>query len=232
MEDLLEKIKETSTVFNIDENFLKNMLADVELDQMFERSLNEEHIDVDFIRQSAPWLQLEDETDDTYSLFKRYINLSITQWEISTILHEDEMANLEIVESLCEIYRWKSRRFSYISYLEWLRRRKDELEQLDSIDKFRVQQNELFRNTTLAASVLVTKIGERINEFDPSEITLGNLPKLISAAETLIEVSVDAQSRVLALTQLISLHQDELEIASVQDHIALAQAQTMKAENG
>ena len=61
-------------------------MVDIEIDKIFERSLQEDTLTVEEVMESAPWKQLEEESELQYDTFKYYINLNIDEWQAIDVL--------------------------------------------------------------------------------------------------------------------------------------------------
>lgn len=203
-------------------------INDIEIDTRFDRSLAED--DIDSIVELSPWNQLKSESDKQFKAFKYFIALAIDEWEpteISKFVKIDE----EEIETWSREYSWKSRRLAHLKYQEWLKRKKEELEHIDSIAKFRNTQINLLQNTGNATINLIEKLGQRINELDPSEIKATDIPKFVTAVAQFIDLSTEAEARALTLNELLALYQDELDSQTIRKHINLAHGMVLR-ENG
>lgn len=211
--DLLTHITDGDFVENLQEE-----LDNIEVDLQFERALEEEKIDVEYIKENAPWLQLPTETDNAYHVFKYYVNLPIDKWKVT-----DLALGLEekFLQDLCDNNNWKARRLAYIKYKEWLRRRKDEVDNIDKITSYRDEQIGVLRSTTDAASKLIKKLGAKIEFINEEDIRVTDIPKFITAVETLVRLSSESEARVLAVSELLTLYENDLDIKELRQHIAL-----------
>lgn len=199
----------------IDLDLLTN-INEIEIDSTFERSLQEDNIDS--ILDVAPWKQLDTEADEQYDAFKYFIALRIDEWE-----PRDAQRFVETSEDLLlawsRLYKWKARRLAYLKYQEWLKRKQEELEHIDRIAKFRNTQLNLLQNTGNATIKLIEKLGQRINELDPSEIKATDIPKFVTAVAQFVDLSSEAEARALTLNELLALYQDELDSNTIRNHI-------------
>lgn len=100
--------------------------------------LNEDTLSFEELMESAPWQQLEGETDLQYEAFKYFVNLPIDDWEIESVM---SFANYDLpsLRRWSIDFIWNTRRMSYVKSQEWLRRKKKNLS-IKGISDFRDTQ--------------------------------------------------------------------------------------------
>lgn len=202
-------------------------LESLEYDLSFERALEEDNIDVEEVKKNAPWLKQPGEQDDEYWWFKQYVNLAINEWEYENLALSLDV-DVTILSVVAERNNWKKRRFAYISYQEWLRRRKDEIEQLEQIDKFRLSQAKIVHRTTDSASILIEKLHQKINGLTVDNIKVSEIPSFIKAVADLTKLSAESEARALAVARLLDLYGDEMDFEGIQQHIKLSEKDGLK----
>lgn len=214
-EEVLNSIKNSKGFF---EEIIGDELSDIEIDKLFERSLQEDAISLEDIRDNAPWNRLSEEGDTAYDAFKYYVNLEIDDWEPESILRFVELPD-DDVDWWAKEFDWKERRMAYLKYQEWIRRRKAEMKQIENIEDFRDNQAELLKTSSRAAASLVSKLEERISQIEPEEIKVADIPKFISSLSTFLDMASDFEARFNTVNELLALYEDELNSHAIKAHI-------------
>ncbi|HNS42698.1 MAG TPA: hypothetical protein PKN22_08055 [Taishania sp.] len=198
------------------------LMVDIEIDKIFERSLQEDTLTVEEIMESAPWKQLEGESELQYDTFKYYINLNIDEWEAVNVLRFIDIDEANAVE-WCDEFQWKERRLAYLKYQEWLRRKKSELKHTEDIEEFRDSQAELLKSAGSATLNLISKLALRIEDLDPNEIKATDIPKFVSAISSFLDMTADAQARFLSVNELLALYENDLDADVIRQHVLLSE---------
>lgn len=227
-EDILSTISNGKKFFDEIE---ADALADIEIDKGFERSLLEETITVEEVVKNAPWNQRENEGDLPYEAFKYFVNLDITDWEpISVLTFGTLEVDVKDVQWWSKEFEWRERRMAHLKYEEWLRRRQDEMQQLDNITNFRDNQADLLKSSSRAAVSLVEKLNQRIEFLEPEEIKVADIPKFVSSLATFLDMASDAEARYTTINELLSLYEGDIDAKMIQDHIENANTLKVKKE--
>lgn len=221
MNNLFNLLSDGSNFFGDDFDF-EELLVDVEVDKIFERSLQEETITVEELLENAPWNRMEGESDEAYELFIYFCNLDITEWKPEEIVRFVDTDDIDVF-GLSKRYNWKSRRLSFLKYQEWIRRKKAEIDHLDSIAEFRDNQADLLKKSGKATIDLIGKLALRIEALDPEEIKAADIPKFISSVSTFITMSSDAEARFNAINELLALYESDIDSNAIRKHILLVE---------
>lgn len=200
---------------------------DIEYDKDFERALAEDTLSFEELMQSAPWQQLENETDLQYEAFKYFVNLEIDDWDTEGVLRFANFTKAE-VNQWSVTFQWNSRRMSYVKSQEWLRRKRKELEHKDGISDFRDTQADLLQTASKATLSLIGKLAQRINELDPSEIKSTDIPKYVTAVSQFIDMTSEAQARFLTLNELLALYEDDIDARAIREHMTFAEKERLE----
>lgn len=200
---------------------------DIEFDKDFERALAEDTLSFEELMQSAPWQQLENETDLQYEAFKYFVNLEIDDWDTEGVLRFANFTKAE-VNQWSVAFQWNSRRMSYVKSQEWLRRKRKELEHKDGISDFRDTQADLLQTASKATLSLIGKLAQRINELDPSEIKSTDIPKYVTAVSQFIDMTSEAQARFLTLNELLALYEDDIDARAIREHMTFAEKERLE----
>lgn len=200
---------------------------DIEFDKDFERALAEDTLSFEELMQSAPWQQLENETDLQYEAFKYFVNLEIDDWDTEGVLRFANFTKAE-VNQWSVTFQWNSRRMSYVKSQEWLRRKRKELEHKDGISDFRDTQADLLQTASKATLSLIGKLAQRINELDPSEIKSTDIPKYVTAVSQFIDMTSEAQARFLTLNELLALYEDDIDARAIREHMTFAEKERLE----
>jgi len=203
---------------------------DIEIDKDFERALNEDTLSFEELMESAPWQQLEGETDLQYEAFKYFVNLQIDDWEVESVM---SFANYDLpsLRRWSIDFVWNTRRMSYVKSQEWLRRKKKELEHKEGISDFRDTQANLLKTASDATLSLIGKLAQRIQELDPSEIKSTDIPKYVTAVSQFIDMTTEAQARFLTLNELLCLYEDEIDSKAIREHMTFAEKERLEKNN-
>jgi hypothetical protein len=210
----------------IEEEFNSSVLTNIEIDKIFERSLQEDTYTMEEILENAPWNQHGDEDDEQYDAFKYYVNLAIDEWEPTAI----SKFNIDAThaENWAQEFQWQQRRMAYIQYQEWLRRKTEEVKHQDSIADFRDTQHSLLTTSSKATINLIAKLAARIETLDPDEIKAADIPKFVSAVSQFIDMTTEANAKFLTINELLALYEDDLDAKSIRDHINQASVTEIK----
>ncbi len=198
------------------------LMVDIEIDKIFERSLQEDTLTVEEVMESAPWKQLEEESELQYDTFKYYINLNIDEWQAIDVLRFIDIDEANAIE-WSEEFQWKERRLAYLKYQEWLRRKKSELKHTEDIEEFRDSQAELLKSAGGATLNLISKLALRIEDLDPNEIKATDIPKFVSAISSFLDMTADAQARFLSVNELLALYENDLDADVIRQHVLLSE---------
>ncbi len=198
------------------------LMVDIEIDKIFERSLQEDTLTVEEVMESAPWKQLEEESELQYDTFKYYINLNIDEWQAIDVLCFIDIDEANAIE-WSEEFQWKERRLAYLKYQEWLRRKKSELKHTEDIEEFRDSQAELLKSAGGATLNLISKLALRIEDLDPNEIKATDIPKFVSAISSFLDMTADAQARFLSVNELLALYENDLDADVIRQHVLLSE---------
>ena len=218
--DLLNLMGDGKVYFDkIDFN---ELMVDIEIDKIFERSLQEDTLTVEEVMESAPWKQLEEESELQYDTFKYYINLNIDEWQAIDVLRFIDIDEANAIE-WSEEFQWKERRLAYLKYQEWLRRKKSELKHTEDIEEFRDSQAELLKSAGGATLNLISKLALRIEDLDPNEIKATDIPKFVSAISSFLDMTADAQARFLSVNELLALYENDLDADVIRQHVLLSE---------
>lgn len=200
--------------------------ASIEIDKNFERSLEEDVISIDYIKEHAPWNRLSDESDEEYEAFTYFVNLTIDNWNVESVL---SYIVIEDVKRLAVKHQWRERRFAFLKYQEWLRRRKSEVKQVEDIQDFRDNQAEVLKDSSNAAIKLISKLNKRIELLQPDEIKAADIPKFVSALSSFIEMSTNAEARLMTINELLALYESEIDSNTITEHVRLVEKGKMNA---
>jgi len=208
-------------------------IVDIEIDKGFERSLLEETITLEEIKRHAPWNQRDNEGNEPYAAFKAYINLDITDWNPSSICEFESLGVEEgDVAWWVKEFEWKPRRMAHLKYDEWLRRRREELRQIENIESFRDNQADLLKSSSRSAVSLMAKLNQRIEELEPEDIKAADIPKFVSTLATFLDMASDAEARYTTINELLALYESDIDTKAIQDHMNHAEDLRKKAKRG
>src|SRR5690606_25266826 len=70
-----------------------------------------------------------------------------------------------------------------------------------------------------AASSLVDKIAKKIELIDPDEISVRDIPSFVSSISNFLNIASDAEARILAVSELLAIYEDELNIGRLREHV-------------
>lgn len=194
-----------------DEDLLKEAGKELGLTEVthgieFYDRLKNDTLTPEWISNNALWLQFEDESDEEYEQFRFFVAQAIDDWLITDT-------------GLAERNLWRERRMMYLKYKEWLERRKAELEQLDDINEFQQNEAAILSHTSSSLLTLLDKLEQRINDIEPEDINVRDIPTFINAVSKFSELTADARARALAVDKLLKLHEEEMEAALLRQTI-------------
>jgi hypothetical protein len=106
-----------------------------------------------------------------------------------------------------------------VRYLEWLNRKKSEMEQLKQIADFRNSQATLLQQAGLATIELVRKLTDKIESIEANDIRTQDIPSFIGALSTFLNLASDAEARVLSISTLLDMLEDEIDSKILKDHL-------------
>lgn len=205
---------------NVEALEITSGLFELDYEDEFLERLQDDSITAEWLEENAIWLQLENESDEAYSAFKKFLALPIDKWALTAIRGH----NKEDVEGYYKLYYWKKRRLFYIKYLDWYERKRQEMEHLNSIAMYRVNQAKILQNTSNSALTLIEKIQKRIDDIDPDEIKVSNIPQFINSLGTFVNLAADAEARALAVDKLLQIHAEELVALDLKQHLDMINA--------
>lgn len=198
------------------------VVDEIEVDSELKTRLEENTITVEWIQNNAPWNQLPNEGDDEFSWFRWYTQLTVDTWnpddtfELSPFRLEIDFEDW--LRAFHE-YHWVERRMAYVKYGEWVARKKDELEQLHHIANFRNTQAQLLTAASKAGLSLVEKLTKRLETLKPDDIKPHNIPSFVTALNTFLSMSADAEARLLAVTDLLDYYEADMAKADIRQHL-------------
>lgn len=208
-----------------DNNQPQVIFDESKLDPQFLALLENDSMTVEWIKENAAWKQLPQESDIMYLAFRYYIDLPFDKWgyedAFDTFVAHTNRNDFVLNEyqAMYEGNQWLERRMAFMRYTEWIKRKNDELTQLQSISNFRNNQASLLSEASNASVVLVRKLAERIESLDPNEIKPSAIPGFISAISSFVSLASDAEARVLSVSQLLELFADELDDQILKKHL-------------
>ena len=83
----------------------------------------------------------------------------------------------------------------------------------------RNNQASLLYNISIATVKLVEKLAERIEYIDAEEIRVTDIPKFISALSNFIGIAADAEARILSISGLLAVLEDQIDRKIFQDNL-------------
>ncbi len=184
--------------------------------------LDDDTITVDWIQDNAPWNRLDTENDEEYKWFQWYTQITIDMWVPEESFELSPFREEASLESWLKAYHenhWVERRMAYVKYGEWVARKKDELEQLHHIANFRSTQAELLTSASKAGLALVDTLTTRLQSLEPSEIKAHNIPSFVTALNTFLSMSADAEARLLAVTDLLDYYEVDMAQTDIRQHL-------------
>ena len=211
----------------------QQILNDVELPKEFAYQMDKEEGPDDlYIMKEAPWLQMDNEDNDEYVLFKFYLGQPNAYWDIQRVYDSaviegdiDDLPLFGVTEwqDISEKHNWYVRRYSFIRYKEFMQRKRDESFQLEMLREFRNTQAQITSEAAVAAYSLLGKVTSRIDNLLPEEIDVKQLPNFLRAVSEILEVAADAEARVLSIGALMDMYSEEIDDKIVQKHEELIQ---------
>lgn len=206
---------------------IENGFLDIEYEEEFQNLLDEDKITAEWVNENAIWMQLEDESDESYDMFKKYCALPIDKWDAKHL----PQYKSSLVQSYIDSHYWKQRRLLYLKYKDWFDKRKSELEHLEAISLYRDNQAKVLRSTSKSSLLLIEKLQQRIESIDADEIDPRNIPQFISAVSTFVSLAADAEARALAVDSLLGLHAEELSSLNLGKHMAVMTEERTKTSD-
>lgn len=197
---------------------------DLTYDEHFQSLLNEDTITPEWLLENAIWAQLEEEDEYHFDFFKAYLKLPIDKWKPDDIMYYVIEMPPTIID-IAEQFNWKKRRLLYLKYTEWYQRKKEELDHLESISKFRNTTVKAVGLVSVAALTLIDKLQQKIALVRVEELKTRDIPALVSAAKTLMELSADTEARALAVDKLMQMFAEEMDASLLKEHMYYMQSQ-------
>lgn len=199
----------------------------VDIDKELQEQLDGDMVSPEWIRDFAPWKQQPNESNDEYYLFTFFCGLPVNKWDYkdaymaylrsSDEKYDDSM--LDLFVEVAESKMWLIRRSSYMAYVDWVNRKREEIEQLNAIANFRNNQASMLNKISKAAASLVDKISKKIELVDPDEISVRDIPAFINSLSSFLNIASDAEARILAVSELLDKFEDELQADRLREHV-------------
>lgn len=181
----------------------------------------------EYLENEAPWIKLKGETDDEYQLYLTYQSMPIHIWNMKKVFQEFDvyfnsgsLRRLAFNKFKAVAYKnqWAIRRYAYHLYIDWLDSNNEMHKQLNLIAEYRKNQGIITKKATEASILLMDKVMDRIKDIgvihedgvSKDNIRIQDLPKFLGAVKDIVNMSADAEARLLSINVLLELHAKEI----------------------
>lgn len=152
------------------------------------------------------WDKRPDETSKAYDAFVTYRDLGPKRSIAAAYRQQPSKENAPNTGGIwltwSSRHSWVARAQAYDQYLDRMKRLERERQQLEEITAFRQRARQAAAAASGLAIAVLRKTAKRIEDVDPKEIKVGQIPAFIRATASLLDTGLNAEAQAIGVEQL------------------------------